>query len=192
MKRIVYQNNDGGISVIIPAPDSNLTIEQIAAKDVPPNTDYKIVDVSELPHDREFRSAWEHVQEKIEINFDKAKKIKRQRLREERKPLLAAQDVEYLKALEVNGDTTEIIKEKKRLRDITKLVDDVISLEELTKITVEKPQLIPEPDPIIETIIPEIPIVTSETPTEITNVITTSGGQIVKIRRPTNIVVRVD
>jgi len=144
-KRIMYTNTEGGISVIIPSPDSDLTIEQIAAKDVPPNTDYKIVDVSEIPTDREFRSAWEHVQEKIDINFDKAKKITKQRLREERKPLLAAQDVEYLKALEVNGDTTEIIKEKKRLRDITKLADDATTLDELKELTAEKPT---PPDPV--------------------------------------------
>lgn len=156
-KRITYINTDGGISVIIPAPDSNLTIEQIAAKDVPPHTDYKIVDVSELPQDREFRSAWEHVQEKIDINFDKAKKITKQRLRDERKPLLAAQDVEYLKALEVNGDTTEIIKEKKRLRDITKLADEATTLDELKELTAEKPKP-PEPIISIEPVVPVEPV----------------------------------
>jgi hypothetical protein len=154
-KRIMYTNTEGGISVIIPSPDSDLTIEQIAAKDVPPNTDYKIVDVSEIPTDREFRSAWENNDEKIEINFDKAKKITKQRLREERKPLLAAQDVEYLKALEVNGDTTEIIKEKKRLRDITKLADAATTLDELKELTAEKPK-----PP--ESIIPADPVVPVE------------------------------
>jgi len=139
-KRIIYKNNDGGISIIIPAPDSELTIEEIAAKDVPPNTDYKIVDVSELPKNREFRSAWDHIEDKIEVNFEKAKHITKQRLRQERAPLLSAQDVEYVKALEVNGDTSKIIKEKKRLRDITKLVDDVTSLEDLSKITVKEVQ----------------------------------------------------
>jgi hypothetical protein len=157
MKRIIYTNTDGGISVIIPSPDSDLTIEQIAAKDVPPNTDYKIVDVSELPQDRQFRSAWENNDEKIEINFDKAKKITKQRLREERKPLLAAQDVEYLKALEVNGDTTEIIKEKKRLRDITKLADEATTLDELKELTAEKPKP-PEPIIPIQPVVPVEPV----------------------------------
>lgn len=156
-KRIMYTNTEGGISVIIPSPDSELTIEQIAAKDVPPNTDYKIVDVSEIPTDREFRSAWEHVQEKIDINFDKAKKITKQRLRDERKPLLAAQDVEYLKALEVNGDTTEIIKEKKRLRDITKLADVATTLDELKELKAEKPKP-PEPIIPIEPVVPVEPV----------------------------------
>jgi hypothetical protein len=156
-KRIMYTNTDGGISVIIPSPDSDLTIEQIAAKDVPPNTEYKIVDVSEIPTDREFRTAWQQLDDKIEINFDKAKKITKQRLREERKPLLAAQDVEYLKALEVNGDTSEIIKEKKRLRDITKLADDATTLDELKELTAEKPKP-PEPIIPIEPVVPVEPV----------------------------------
>ena len=56
-KRIVYQNDEGGISIIVPA-DCGLTIEEIAAKDVPEGKEYNIVDVSEIPTDRTFRNAW--------------------------------------------------------------------------------------------------------------------------------------
>lgn len=56
-KRIVYQNDEGGISIIVPA-DSSLTIAEIAAKDVPAGKQYHIVDVSEIPTDRTFRDAW--------------------------------------------------------------------------------------------------------------------------------------
>lgn len=56
-KRIVYQNDEGGISIIVPA-DCGLTIEEIAAKDVPQGKEYYIVDVSEIPTDRTFRNAW--------------------------------------------------------------------------------------------------------------------------------------
>ena len=56
-KRIIYKNTDGSISIIIPA-DCGLTVEQIAQKDVPTGLNYKIVDVSEVPSDREFRNAW--------------------------------------------------------------------------------------------------------------------------------------
>lgn len=59
-KRIIYPNDDGGVSVIIPAPECGLTIEQIAAKDVPAGKPYKIVDVAEIPTDRTFRAAWEY------------------------------------------------------------------------------------------------------------------------------------
>lgn len=56
-QRIVYENNEGGISIIVPA-DCGLTIEEIAAKDVPEGKEYHIVDVSEIPTDRTFRGAW--------------------------------------------------------------------------------------------------------------------------------------
>ena len=57
----------------------------------------------------------------IRIDFDKAVVITQQRLRAERKPLLEAQDVLYMRATEQNQDTTEIVAEKQRLRDITKI-----------------------------------------------------------------------
>jgi len=56
-KRIIYQNDTGGVAVLIPA-DCGLTIEQIAAKDVPTGKAYKIVDVSDVPTDREWRAEW--------------------------------------------------------------------------------------------------------------------------------------
>lgn len=60
MKRIIYPTPDGGVAVIVPAPDCGLTIEEIAAKDVPAGVEYKIIDVSEVPTDRTFRNAWEY------------------------------------------------------------------------------------------------------------------------------------
>ena len=57
--RIIYPTPEGGVAIIIPAPDCGLTIEQIAAKDVPAGVPYKVVDVSEIPTDRTFRNAWE-------------------------------------------------------------------------------------------------------------------------------------
>jgi hypothetical protein len=60
-KRIIYPNDEGGVSIIIPAAECGLTIEEIAAKDVPAGKPYKIVDASDIPSDRTFRSAWEYV-----------------------------------------------------------------------------------------------------------------------------------
>ena len=56
-KRIIYQNDEGGVAVIIPA-ECGLTIEQIAAKDVPTGKAYKIVDVADIPTDRQWRNKW--------------------------------------------------------------------------------------------------------------------------------------
>lgn len=58
--RIIYPNDEGGVSVIIPAPECGLSIEEIAAKDVPAGKPYKIVDVADIPSDRTFRNAWEY------------------------------------------------------------------------------------------------------------------------------------
>jgi hypothetical protein len=73
----------------------------------------------------------------ITINFDKAKQITKDRLRAERTPLLQAQDVAFQRALEENADTTAIVAEKQRLRDITKLADEATTLEELKLLKVE-------------------------------------------------------
>lgn len=55
--RIIYQNDNGGVAVIVPC-DCGLTIDQIAAKDVPTGKPYKIVDVADIPSDRSVRDAW--------------------------------------------------------------------------------------------------------------------------------------
>lgn len=57
-QRIIYPLPGGGVAVIVPAP--GLTAVEVAAKDVPPNTPYKLVHVSEIPSDRTFRDAWEY------------------------------------------------------------------------------------------------------------------------------------
>jgi len=58
-KRIIYPTDDGGVAVIVPAAECGLSIEEIAAKDVPAGKPFKIVDVSDIPEDRTFRAAWE-------------------------------------------------------------------------------------------------------------------------------------
>jgi hypothetical protein len=67
----------------------------------------------------------------IIINLNKAKDITKDRLRQERKLLLEAQDVAFQRALESGADTSAIVAEKQRLRDITKKVDAANTLEEL-------------------------------------------------------------
>ena len=67
----------------------------------------------------------------IIIDINKAKEITKDRLRVERKPLLEAQDVLFQRALESNADTSAIVAEKQRLRDITKQVDAITTIEEL-------------------------------------------------------------
>ena len=72
----------------------------------------------------------------ITIDLAKAKEIKKQSLRQQRQPLLEEQDVLFMKAQESGTDTTAIIAEKVRLRDITQLCDTATSVEELKAISV--------------------------------------------------------
>lgn len=72
----------------------------------------------------------------VNINFAKAQDITKDRLRADRKPLLEAQDVAFQRALESNEDTTAIVAEKQRLRDITNQVDTMTTLDELRGATV--------------------------------------------------------
>jgi hypothetical protein len=73
----------------------------------------------------------------ITVNFNKAKIITKDRLRVDRKPLLVEQDVLFMRATESGSDTTDIVIEKQRLRDITLLADTATTLDELKAIEVE-------------------------------------------------------
>ncbi len=72
----------------------------------------------------------------ITINVAKAQALTKDRLRLERVPLLEAQDVLFQRALESGADTTAIVAEKQRLRDVTKLVTPALSLDELKGLSV--------------------------------------------------------
>ena len=72
----------------------------------------------------------------VSINITKAKVITKDRLRVDRTPLLAAQDIAFQRALESSSDTTAIVTEKQRLRDITNQVDAMTTTTELKAATV--------------------------------------------------------
>ena len=67
----------------------------------------------------------------ITIDFTKAQGITKDRLRQERAPLLTALDVQYQRAQESGAITAAIVAEKQRLRDVTKLADKATTLDEL-------------------------------------------------------------
>jgi len=129
---IIFTNDNGGVSVCYPTGE--LPIEQVLAKDCPAGA--IIVDSNTLPNEHnDFFNAWELADGVVSVNIDKAKAITKDRLRAERAPLLAAQDVAFQRALEANADTTAIVAEKQRLRDITQLADQATTLDQLKAIT---------------------------------------------------------
>lgn len=128
MQVIIYTNENGNVSVCVPTGE--LPIESVLTKDCPEGA--IIVGAESLPNEHnEFFNAWELVDGAVAVNFNKAQEITKSRLRAEREPLLAAQDVLVQKADETGADKTAIYAEKQRLRDVTKLVDTATTLDEL-------------------------------------------------------------
>ena len=132
-KAIIFSNDNGGVSTCIPTGE--ISIEAVLAKDCPAGA--LIVEASSLPNDdSDFYNAWELANGVVTVNLDKAKEITKARLRTEREPLLAAQDVLFQRAQESGGDTTAIVAEKNRLRDITGSVDSCTTTAQLRALTV--------------------------------------------------------
>ena len=99
MAKIIYTNDNGNMVVITPV-STELTVEEIAAKDVPAGKSYTIVEDAQVPTDRSFRDAWALSDGSIQVDMTKAKDLMRDKIREVRKDLLAAEDVEFMKVVE--------------------------------------------------------------------------------------------
>lgn len=129
---IIFTNDNGNVSVC--HPTGELPIEEVKDMGTPKGS--IIVDSDDLPNEHnDFFNAWRLNNGVVSVDLTAAKVITKDRLRQERAPLLQAQDVAFQRALESNSDTSEIVAEKQRLRDITKLVDEATTLEELKQIT---------------------------------------------------------
>ena len=129
---IIFTNDTGGVSVCVPTGE--LPIEQVLTKDCPEGA--MIVENDSLPNEHnDFFNAWELNGTTVTVNLIKAKAITKDRLRAERTPLLQAQDIAFQRALESGADTTAIVAEKQRLRDITDLATTSLTLEQLKALT---------------------------------------------------------
>jgi hypothetical protein len=73
----------------------------------------------------------------ISVDITKAKVITKDKLRVERKPLLEAQDILFMKAQEAGTSTSAIVTEKNRLRDITDQVDSMTTTNQLKAATTD-------------------------------------------------------
>jgi hypothetical protein len=118
MSFIIYPQFDNSLAVI--APTGELTIEQVAAKDVPANTPYKIVKVLNI--DNYFFNAYEYDDAVgAVVNIEKAKEIQRDKWRTARSALLQALDIEFQRAQETGRsvDLESVVQKKQALRDVT-------------------------------------------------------------------------
>lgn len=131
MQVIIYSQDNGQVAVCYPTGE--LPIEELLARDCPEGA--VIADNDSLPNEHDcFFDAWKLNGTTVTVNLNKAKELTKERLRAERKPLLEAQDVAFQRALESGADTTAIVAEKQRLRDITQLADQATTLEQLKQL----------------------------------------------------------
>jgi hypothetical protein len=125
---IVFTGLNGNVNLC--APSNELPIETVLTKDCPAGA--IIFNRNDLPNDDwDFFNSWELVNSSVVVNFNKAKEQTKERLREERISLLTAQDVLYMQAIEKNQDTSLIVAEKQRLRDLPTLADTCTTLAQL-------------------------------------------------------------
>ena len=129
---IIFENSTGGVSVCIPTGE--ISIQEVQTKDTPKGS--LIVNTSDLPTANDFFDAWELANGVVTVSLTKATEITKKRLRSEREPLFAAQDIAFQRAQESGADTKAIVAEKQRLRDVTKLADAQTTLECLRAIKV--------------------------------------------------------
>jgi hypothetical protein len=133
MTQVIIYKNPNGTNVCVCTPAGELDIETVLIKDCPIGA--IIVDTESLPQFDEFVDAWYLNDTIVSVDFSKAQEITRTRLRNERIPLLAAQDILFQRALETGADTSAIVAEKNRLRDITNLINTANTLDDLRSLT---------------------------------------------------------
>lgn len=117
-KVIIFTNEDGSCGVIYPSPKCGLTIEEIAAKDVPEGLFHRITTKDNIPTERDFRNAWTDTKAgmTVDVDVEKAKGIHMDNLRGIRNKKLEALDIETLK-----GNDVQV--EKQVLRDLPETID---------------------------------------------------------------------
>tara|TARA_B100001996_G_C18623151_1_gene578606 strand:+ start:950 stop:1351 length:402 start_codon:yes stop_codon:yes gene_type:complete len=129
-KYIYFKNEEGEYQIFASMIESEMESEW---ERVNPNiTEYVIC----TEKDSDFPFCYEIENNKKVFKLDQAKEITKNRLREERKPLLEAEDIKFMQAQEAGSDTSAIVAEKNRLRDITKEADSCKTADELKALKV--------------------------------------------------------
>ena len=127
MTRIIFQNESGGVSVIIPTGE--LPIEEVAAKDVPEGVTYEIVEDDAIPADRFFRNAWVANGAAVEVDLDQAKSIGHDMRRTQRAEEFKPFDDIIMKQIPGNS-AAEAEEARRQIRFKYALIQDVIEAAE--------------------------------------------------------------
>ena len=130
--KIIYQNQEGGVSVI--CPTGELSLDEVIAKDVPAGANYQVVDESDIPSDRFFRDAWTVGNGKVEHDLAKCKEIghkhRRAKRAEEFEPLddVIAKQIPGMDAVAAE-DGRKLIRQK--YAKMQKDIDAAVTPEEI-------------------------------------------------------------
>jgi hypothetical protein len=127
MTRIIFQNESGGVAVIIPTGE--LSIEEVAAKDVPEGVAYEIVEDDAIPADRFFRNAWVANGAAVDIDLDKAKDIGHDIRRTQRAEEFKPYDEVIMKQIP-GADNAAAEEARQQIRFKYALIQDVIEAAE--------------------------------------------------------------
>lgn len=112
--KIIYTNNEGGLSVI--HPTGELPIQEVAAKDVPEGVAFEIVKDDAIPADRTFRGAWVANGAAVEVDLPKAKEIAHDKRRAMRAEEFAPHDEVIMKQIP-GHDVSKVEAERQKIRD---------------------------------------------------------------------------
>lgn len=121
--KIIYQNQEGGVSVI--HPTGELSIEEVAAKDVPAGIAYEIVEDDAIPSDRTFRNAWVLGDCCIEHDLDKCKALGHDMRRAKRAEEFAPHDEVIMKQIP-GADAEAAEAARQEIRDKYAAIQDAI------------------------------------------------------------------
>lgn len=121
--KIIYQNSEGGVSVI--HPTGELSIEEVAAKDVPEGVAYEIVEDDAIPSDRTFRNAWVLGDCCVEHDLDKCKALGHDMRRAKRAEEFAPHDDVIMKQIP-GADAEAAEAARQEIRDKYAAVQDAI------------------------------------------------------------------
>ncbi len=142
--KVAVAELNGGLAILTPSPRelaAGKTIEEIATKDFPAGTQFKVVNKSDLPN--VFRGAWKLQGNKVEIDLDKAKDVRLQELRLERNEALKELDLPFTVALE-QADAGRVRKlglKKQILRDLPeKIAAELQGVTEIAGLQTYKPE----------------------------------------------------
>ena len=134
--KIIYQNSEGGVSVI--HPTGELSIEEVAAKDVPEGVPYEIVEDNAIPSDRTFRNAWVMGERAVKHDLGKCKAIAHDRRRAARAEEFAPFDEVIAKQIP-GADTKKVEAERQKIRDkyaeVQTAIDAAATVEQLLEVT---------------------------------------------------------